>query len=232
MGRYKYPRTRHLPWSPGASGDDLIADDLGAFVGQRVIVSEKMDGENTTLYRDHSHARSLDGRHHPSRDWLKALHGRIAHEIPEGWRVCGENLYARHSIVYQALPSYFMMFSVWDADNRCLDWDSTVEWADLLGLETVPVLHDGEFDPDWLRALDLDLERCEGYVVRLASSFAYAEFGTSVAKWVRANHVQTDQHWMHAEVVPNGLAPPVVEADEHDEPDEPDEPDDEHGGPA
>lgn len=221
MQRYKYPRTRHLPWSPGASHDDLIADEVEPFVGQRVIVTEKMDGENTTLYRDHLHARSIDGRHHPSRNWVKALHARIAHEIPEGWRVCGENLYAQHSIVYEALPSYFMLFSVWDADNHCLDWDSTVEWADLLGLETVPVLYDGEFDPEWLQALDLDLQRCEGYVVRLASGFAYADFGKSVAKWVRANHVQTDQHWMHQEVVPNGIAPP---------PDGPDEQDDERTG--
>jgi hypothetical protein len=210
----KYPRTRHLPWSPGASDDDLIAEQIDAFVGQRVIVSEKMDGENTTLYRDLSHARSLDGRHHPSRDWLKNLHGQIAHEIPEGWRICGENLYARHSIIYEALPSYFMVFSIWDADNRCLDWDSTVEWAALLGLETVPVLYDGEFDLEGLQALEIDLERCEGYVVRLASSFAYAEFGSSVAKWVRANHVQTDQHWMHAELVANGLAPVVEDEGE------------------
>jgi hypothetical protein len=225
MGRFKYPRTRHLPWSPGASDDDLVADTVASFVGQRVIVSEKMDGENTTLYRDHLHARSLDGRHHPSRNWVKGLHARIAHDIPEGWRLCGENLYARHSIVYETLPSYFMLFSLWDAENRCLDWDSTIEWAELLGVETVPVLYDGEFELEWLRALDaeLDLDRCEGYVVRLASSFAYAEFGTSIAKWVRSNHVQTDQHWMHKEVVPNGLAPAPEEAEEDEQEDEQDD---------
>lgn len=209
MGHHKYPRTRHLPWSPGASTDDLTAEGIDAFVGRRVIVTEKMDGENTTLYRDHSHARSLDSRHHPSRNWVKAMHGRIAHEIPEGWRLCGENLYARHSIAYEGLPSFFMLFSVWDADNRCLDWDRTVEWAQLLEVETVPVLYDGLFDVDWLRELDaeLDLERSEGYVVRLAEGFDYAAFGTSVAKWVRANHVQTDEHWMQQAIVPNELAP-------------------------
>jgi len=45
----------------------------------------------------------------------------------------------------------------------------------------------------------------EGYVVRRAASFAYEDFQTSVAKWVRPNHIQTDEHWMHKAVIPNGL---------------------------
>lgn len=212
MQRHKYPRTRHLPWSPGATHDDLIADGIEPFAGQRVIVTEKMDGENTTLYRDHLHARSVDSRHHPSRNWVKALHGRIGYQIPQGWRVCGENLFARHSVAYTGLPSYFMMFSVWDEQQRCLDWDSTLEWAALLGLDVVPTLYDGPFDPRWFKTFEQDLSRSEGYVVRLAASFARADFGTSVAKWVRANHVQTDSHWMQQAVVPNMLVDPEEDA--------------------
>lgn len=45
----------------------------------------------------------------------------------------------------------------------------------------------------------------EGYVVRLAEEFSYEKFSTSVAKFVRKNHVQTDQHWMQNEVEPNQL---------------------------
>jgi hypothetical protein len=45
----------------------------------------------------------------------------------------------------------------------------------------------------------------EGYVVRLAARFHYQDFAHSVAKWVRAQHVQTDQHWMFAELIPNRL---------------------------
>ena len=214
MQRHKYPRTRHLPWSPGATHDDLIADSVAAFAGQRVIVTEKMDGENTTMYRDHLHARSVDSRHHPSRNWIKALHGRIGYQIPQGWRLCGENLFARHSLTYTALPSYFMLFSVWDEHQRCLDWDSTLEWASLLELDVVPTIYDGRFDPQWFKTFEQDLDRSEGYVVRLASSFARADFGTSVAKWVRANHVQTESHWMHQSVVANGLAEPEPEPEE------------------
>jgi hypothetical protein len=35
----------------------------------------------------------------------------------------------------------------------------------------------------------------EGLVVRLAREFTTAEFAESVFKWVRHNHVQTDEHW-------------------------------------
>lgn len=202
--RYRYPRTLHLPWSPGAQADDRYLDAL-PFEGQAVVVTEKLDGENTTMARDYLHARSPDGRHHPSRDWVKGLWGQIRHEIPPGWRLCGENLYARHSIAYDELPSYFFLFSIWDEQNRALAWDESVEWAALLGLHTVPVLWRGLWDEAAIRALTLDLAHCEGYVVRTVTGFAYDEFPQHVAKWVRPHHVQTDEHWMHAPIVPNQL---------------------------
>lgn len=204
--RTKYPRTLHLPWSPGATGDDLRQVDASCFEGREVVVTEKMDGENTTLYRDGLHARSIDGRHHPSRDWVKGLHGRICWQIPEGWRVCGENLFARHSIGYAALPSYFMAFSVWNDAGAALSWDDTVSFCASLGVDTVPVLWRGVWEERAVRALDLDVERQEGYVVRVAEAFEFDAFSTSLAKWVRRDHVTSDQHWMHAAIVPNGLA--------------------------
>lgn len=216
--RVKYPRTFHLSWSPGATADDRVMDDPDAvFGGSEVVVTEKLDGENSTLYRDYLHARSLDYAPHPSRDRLRALHAQVAHEIPEGWRVCGENLYAVHSIAYDALPSHFLVFSIWNEKNECLSWDETVTWAQLLGLHTVPVIARGIWNEDHVRLSDgvtksaLGGDR-EGYVVRLAGSFHYRAFRRSVAKYVRKNHVTTDDHWKAREVVPNRLreeeAPP------------------------
>ena len=164
-----------------------------------------MDGENTTLYRDGLHARSLDSGHHPSRAWVKALHSRIAARIPEGWRVSGENLFARHSIPYEDLDGYFYGFSIWDGE-QCLDWTSTVEFFQGVGIPTPRVLWTGVFDAKLIQQqVKLDLSRQEGYVVRPSEGFAYTEFAERVAKWVRPSHVQTDTHWMHAEVVPNKL---------------------------
>lgn len=204
--RTHYPRTPHLPWSPGATADDLRTTDLSGFAGREVVVTEKLDGENTTLYRDGLHARSLDSAHHPSRAWVKSLHGNVASAIPEGWRVCGENMYARHSLPYDDLDSWFYAFSVW-AGDRCLSWDATVRFASELGVPTPKVLWRGVFDERVLRRLRLDLTRQEGYVVRVADGFEFADFRCCVAKWVRTGHVQTDQHWMYGPVVANGRGP-------------------------
>nr|WP_202819775.1 RNA ligase family protein [Thaumasiovibrio subtropicus] len=206
--RIKYPRTPHLPWSQGVTSDDIRCVDTTVFEGQRVVVTEKMDGENTTLHRDYCHARSLDSAHHSSRDWIKRFHGRLSYQIPAGWRICGENLFAQHSIIYTELKSYFYGFSIWDESNCCLDWDDTQLWFDLLGIVSPAVLYRGEWNLDVIKALAFDSEKVEGYVVRLETGFVYGDFAKAVAKCVRKGHVQTDQHWMHQAVVPNGLISP------------------------
>ncbi|MEU1514504.1 RNA ligase family protein [Streptomyces sp. NPDC005811] len=205
--RTAYPRTPHLPWSPGVSADDVRAAGLEGFAGREVVVTEKLDGENTTLYADGLHARSVDSAHHPSRAWVKALQGRVAVRIPAGWRVCGENMYARHSLPYDTLDGYFYGFSVWDDRDRCLGWDETVRFLRGLGVPVPPVLWRGVFDERALRRLRVETGRQEGFVVRTVEGFARAEFAGRIAKWVRSGHVTTDTHWMHTAVTANGLGP-------------------------
>lgn len=203
----KYPKTMHLPWSPGLQNDDRLIESLIGFEGKRVIVTEKMDGENATLYHDHYHARSLDSRHHPSRDWIKSYHGSIKHLILPDIRICGENMYAKHSIFYDSLPSYFLGFSIWNERNFCLSWDETIELFEMLDIVSVPVIFDGLWE-DFIAAparranLVTDLTK-EGYVVRVADSFHFSQFQKCVAKFVRSNHIQTDIHWMNAPIIPN-----------------------------
>lgn len=210
--RVKYPRTYHLPFSPGLTKDDKMLSEAQLaeyYEGRRVIVTEKLDGENTTMYRDYIHARSVDGNHHESRDWVKSFWSKLSYEIPEGYRICGENLYAEHSIRYDNLESYFYMFSLWSDKNVCMDWDETAEWAELLDVPLVPVLYDGIFDAKKIQEIcnSIDTSVSEGAVMRLADSFGYGEFRKSVAKYVRANHVATGEHWMFGKRMKvNGLA--------------------------
>ena len=202
----KYPRTHHLPWSENMSDDDRLIESLDAFKDREIIVTEKLDGENTTLYNDHCHARSIDSSNHPSRNWLKNFWGSIRYDIPNGWRICGENLYAQHSIPYDKLPSYFMGFSVWNEKNVCLSWDETLEWFELLNIIPVYTIYRGIFDEKLIKNIKLNSEKQEGYVVRVTDSFSYGEFRYKVGKYVRKDHIRTVKHWIHGQpIVPNGL---------------------------
>lgn len=205
INRFKYPRTPHLPWSPGYSCDDLVLDQIKYFKGKEVVVTEKLDGENTTMYADYIHARSIDQRTHPSREWVKKLHANLCYLIPMGWRICGENLYARHSIGYDNLESYFYVFSIWDDQNICQDWEQTLEWAELLNLKTPREFYRGIWNEKLISELLIPIEKCEGYVVRTVQSFSFNSFHQHVAKWVRKGHVTTDEHWMSREIIPNQL---------------------------
>ncbi|MCB1118086.1 MAG: RNA ligase family protein [Chlamydiia bacterium] len=206
--RWKYPRTPHLPWSPGNTDDDIKMTHTNQFKNKQVVITEKLDGENTTLYTDGMHARSIDSGHHPSRSLAKQLHARIQQEIPDNWRLCGENVYATHSIAYDNLEGFFYLFSVWNEKNICLSWDETLEWAQLLGIPTPRTLFEGVWNEQLIRNLNFNTEEIEGYIVRIRDAFSYCDFHKSVAKWVRKGHVQSNKHWMELEIVPNKLKDP------------------------
>jgi hypothetical protein len=206
----KYPRTHHLPWSDtiGPDGDHVL-ENVMTLQGHEIVVTEKLDGENTTLYRTHMHARSLDGRHHVSRGWIKSWHAHIAQLIPSGWRVCGENMFALHSIRYTALPSYFIVFNVHNG-THFLAWDEVEGFCAQRGFIAAPVLYRGAWNEKTVRACHTGTSRFggaqEGYVVRLARAFPEDDFSNCVGKYVRPHHVQTGKHWMLKPVEKNGLA--------------------------
>jgi hypothetical protein len=204
----KYPRTWHLPWSPGKTKDDRVIPNTKHFEGQQVVVTLKMDGENTSMYNDYMHARSLDSKSDETRHWIKNYHAKISWQIPEGWRFCTENLCIKHSIKYNDLDHYCMLFSVWDENNNCLPWKDTQEWAALLDMTMVPTLYEGVYDEKLIKNLfstTLGENEMEGYVVRMASGFKYKDFSRNVAKFVREGHVTTSHHWKRQILEYNGL---------------------------
>lgn len=73
MKHTKYPRTPHLPWSEGATSDDVFLNNCSHFEGKEVVVTEKLDGECTSMYHDKIHARSIDSRNHPSSHYSQNL---------------------------------------------------------------------------------------------------------------------------------------------------------------
>lgn len=169
-----------------------------------VVVTEKMDGENCTMHKGGIYARSIDSDSGVLRQRVKTLWSVMGYDIPDGWRICGENLQWQHSIRYENLISPFYVFSIWNEKDECLSWDETIDYCQLLNLPTVPVLFRGSFNEDVIRNIAIK-EGMEGYVVRNSLSFHYDAFSKNLAKFVRANHVQTDQHWSK-HLVENGFS--------------------------
>ena len=202
----KYPRTYHLPWSEGMTSDDKLipSSKLNNFVGKEVVVTEKMDGECTTLYHDYMHARSLDSRHNFSRDWVKKMHSVIRFDLPEGWRFVGENLWAEHSIRYEdgVLNGYFYLFAIFDENGTIIDFDEMMEFAEILDLPVPKVLYKGIYDEKAIKEIadKMDKTKHEGYVMRLKDAIPQSdegEFMDGVAKFVRFGHVDDNaEHWL------------------------------------
>jgi hypothetical protein len=213
----KFPKIYHLPWSLGITNDDRVMTENEInenFNGKKIVITEKMDGENTSCYTNYLHARSLDGRNHPSRNWLKAFHAQWSFNIPEGWRVCGENLYAKHSILYNNLPSYFLVFAIYNEKNVCLSYPEMKEYCELLGLKSVPIIYEGPYNKDIVRKCFTGKSLCggeqEGYVVRLFDSIEWSKHKKSFEKFVRKDHVKTSHNWMMEKMIINGMKNEII----------------------
>lgn len=209
MNLCKHPKTYHFNFSQSVQSDDKIRKDSGLLVGEEVVATLKLDGENTSLYPHYMHARSIDSASNWTRDVAKKIHSVIRQDIPEGWRLVCENLYAKHSIYYPEgyLEGYLYLLFIWDEHNNALHYDEQVEFANMLDLPTPKVLYRGVYDEQELKKVSTQLDPSieEGFVVRRVKPFAYSQFADYTAKYVRKNHVQDNsEHWITS-TYPNGL---------------------------
>ena len=216
MESEKYPRTPHLPWSPGGTNDDKRIDTIDGFLNNRIIITEKLDGSNVCLESDACYSRSHSGPPtHDSFDQFKALHASLRWSLPDYAQIFGEWCFALHSIKYSALSHYLNIFAIREKEKKFwYSWDNVQEIADTLGIPTVPVIFDGVVSSEKeLKELTEDLayhtsvygDTREGLVIRLHESFDDNKFSKSISKWVRANHVQTTEHWKDQEITKNEL---------------------------
>lgn len=212
----KYPRSFHLPWSPGATNDDKKMETVKDLLNTPLIITEKMDGSNVCLERENCYARSHNKPpKHSSFDGFKALHAAVKHHIPEDMQIFGEWLYAKHSINYYNLPSYLMLFGIRDKiSGEWADWNHVYEMAIDLGVSTVPVLERDLIitSTSQLKEITNQLGEqkseygCrEGIVVRRQYRFNGENFPRYLGKWVRQDHNQIDEYWMRKEIEPNKL---------------------------
>ena len=179
--------------------------DASRFVGEPVVVTEKLDGGCTLLHQGAVYARSVDM---PSNaKWMAMVKKHHAWKVTEpSVFLYGEDIYGVHSIEYGPVPEdqTFYAFGLRDDHDRFASFGDLEDFARKREIPVVPVLFDGVFDSEAdLRGFLEEAHRepsalggeREGVVIRLARSFPASEFSRSVCKSVRAGHVQTDEHW-------------------------------------
>eukprot|EP00435_Cladocopium_sp_Y103_P025929 s2351_g6.t1 len=200
-----YPKTPHLPFSPGVNPDDTRISDCKHLLEAEVVVTEKLDGGNCCLKDGQVFGRThAQPASHESFSAVKELAANLGPQL-EGVQLFGENMQAVHSIEYGNLQRFFYVFAA-RRGSSWLSWDETTQLAEDLGLPMVPLVFRGKFDsPERLQkclemwkaeksAVGADVE-AEGFVVRRSAAIHEKSFQDEVAKFVRANHIQTDEAW-------------------------------------
>lgn len=168
----KYGRTYHYPFSPGVKNDDRINHEWQNVCGHDSVFTEKLDGENTCISQ-----------------------------------------FAIHSIEYKNLDSHFYVFGIRDGGKKWLSWEDVKFWCGVLDLPVVPVLFEGKIEtPEEHKKIVLSIANTrgsfdpydtitgkpttiEGLVSRPSAEFLVEDFSTLVSKYVRKDHVSTDEHW-------------------------------------
>ena len=87
-------------------------------------------------------------------------------------------------------------------------------WSGKINVPTVPVLFRGlvktnyelqELCLSFMGEKEFQIDEREGIVIRLSKEFDNINFDFSTGKMVRANHVQTSDHWKDQEIIRNKL---------------------------
>jgi ATP-dependent RNA circularization protein (DNA/RNA ligase family) len=178
---------------------------MSNLIRQEIVITEKLDGENCGMTDDGVYARSHAA--FTTSPWsreVRALHKLIVEdELGDGVYLFGENMEGIHSIEYTNLTSYFYIFGMRD-NNIWVPWEKVEEYSYLFDIPTVPVLFKGIVNSEKeLKSLVEKLSKepselggvREGIVARVAGMFHNDDFSTNVLKWVRKDHVTTDEHW-------------------------------------
>lgn len=198
----KYGRTYHFPFSEGATNDDKIQKNWHRILDNDIVMTEKLDGENTCLKTSGIYARSHAA---PTKNpWsvnMLPIWNRIKDSLGD-LNIFGENLYGVHSIEYKNLKDFFYVFAIREND-KWLSWEEVKFYAEALDLLVVPEIKIGKFTEKLIKkeiAENLLLGsrlngECEGFVFRNINSFSVTDFSTNVLKYVRKNHIKTDEHW-------------------------------------
>jgi ATP-dependent RNA circularization protein (DNA/RNA ligase family) len=210
---FRYPHTPHLWWlTDGYPRDDkvLSAEQANYLLLGAVVIEEKLDGANMGISigtdgnirvqnRGQYLSRPFVGQFSRLEKWLEVHQDRLFDGLNESLIFFGEWCAARHSLDYDQLPDWWLMFDVYDRDaNRFWSSSRRNELALKYGFQVVPCLYQGSADLCKQQVLDLSATSCfrsgvsEGVVIRQED----AMWLQARAKLVRPNFMQAiSTHW-------------------------------------
>ena len=198
----RYPRTPCWPQSPSYPRGDRATEDPESFTCREIVITEKLDGSNTTLRNGEALTRS--GKR--TAPWLAMARKHHAWKLTGLDEIIyGEDLYGVHSIAYAPMreEQTFRAFALLRG-SILTSWDELVEITESLEIPRVPVLFRGEFSN--VKELNEFIQQAhreksvlgpdrEGVIVRTSGEFPLERLAQNVCKSVRADHVQAGEHW-------------------------------------
>ncbi len=212
---FRFPTTPHLAWlaQDGMPRDDKVLSpaEAQALLSGDVVVEEKLDGANlglslspdgTVLAQNRGQylGEPYVGQFARLPAWLAQHESSLLAVLRPELMLFGEWCAARHSLDYDTLPDWFLLFDIYDRSKRHF-WSTSRRnaLASEAGLSTVPRVSSGRTTLAALKQLVMDTPSryraglpLEGVVVRRES----AEWCEARAKLVRPDFAQAiDTHW-------------------------------------
>lgn len=201
----KYEKTFHV--FPVTSKFNLDNTQLKRLFAGEVIVEEKMDGSNIGIIR-HNKGFSLQKRNSlvgPSEHEQFSFFNNWAHQqkyeqimsLPVGTLLYGELLYATHTIYYDKLPEYVLIFDA-KQDGDWLDYDDRKHLCESHGFTMVPLVGRGNFSKNDVEGMVPEASAygpiAEGIVIK-----RYAKHGYFRGKLVKPGFMkqieESDNKW-------------------------------------
>ncbi|NEX19063.1 RNA ligase family protein [Thiorhodococcus mannitoliphagus] len=225
---FRFPHTPHLIWlGQGEPRDDKVLSpaEADALLQSEVVIEEKIDGANLGFsidpeggIRAQNRGQYLlppfGGQFARLGAWLAAHEDVLFDALDSHLIAFGEWCAAKHSLDYEALPDWWLVFDVYDRrERRFWSTERRDAWAQRQGLCVIPAIGRGQFALPDLRSL-LDSQRSryrdgplEGLVIRMQDT----RWLRQRVKLVHPDFTQQIQdHWRRQGLVWNRLAMPVL----------------------
>lgn len=195
----------------------LNKNEVKSLLGGNVSIEEKLDGANVGIIKHkngfHLQKRgSLVGQSEHAQyqyfhNWAHYQNYNKLMELPNKYIVYGELLYVIHSIYYDKLPDYFIVFDVWDG-TKFLNYKERTKFCDKYGFKQAPLIAEGVFTLKEIYKLipanSAYGDTCEGIVIKRYRKKDYIRGKIVKPEFIK--FMEESEHWFHKEIKTNKLA--------------------------